>query len=415
MPNIDTKYPACQCESAMRSEIMPSAPKPASDHLVQSGRPARTEGRHVNLPIELGSTIVFDTLAEFESARDARYESGTMYYGRYGNEASFALETALCGLEGAAGVTLTSSGVAAISTTLLAFARPGSHLLVADNVYGNTRAFCDKVLTEMGVEIAYFDPMRAGGIADLLRDNTCAVMFETPGSGTFEVPDIPAIAGAARAAGVPSIIDSTWATPLYCKPLALGVDVVVASCSKYLSGHSDCMMGMIASSETHHAAIRQTVMAIGDKTGGQEVFQMLRGLRTLKLRMQAIDAAGREMASWLAAQPQVKRLLHPAFDGCPGHANWARDFSGAAGLFGVVFHAATDAQMRAFVDALHHFGIGVSWGGYESLVLPVVPVRTATPWAETGPLIRFNIGLEEPESLKADLAAALPLLSSQMD
>ena len=394
---------------------MSAATKPVSDCLVQSGRPARKEGRHVNLPIELGSTIVFDTLAAFEAARDARYETGTLYYGRYGNEASFALEQALCDLDGADGVTLTSSGVAAISLTLLTFARPGAHLLVADNVYGNTRAFCDKILAPMGVTIEYFDPMRSAALEDLLREATCAVMFEAPGSGTFEVPDIPALAAAARAKGVPTVIDSTWATPVFCKPLALGVDVVVASCSKYLSGHSDCMMGMIASTQPHHDAIRQTVMAVGDKTGGQEVFQTLRGLRTLKLRMEAIDAAGSEIARWLAEQPQVARVLHPAFDSCPGHAHWARDFSGAAGLFGVVFQPASDAQVRAFVDTLHHFGIGVSWGGYESLVLPVVPVRTATPWVETGPLIRFNIGLEALESLKADLAAALPLLSSKTD
>ena len=236
-------------------------------------------------------------------------------------------------------------------------------------------------------------------------------MLEAPGSGTFEVPDVPAIADAARAANIPSILDNTWATPLFCKPLDLGVDVSVASGSKYLSGHSDCMMGVIASTAEHHKAIRQTVMAVGDKTGGQEVFLVLRGRRTRKIRMEAIDAAGREMAAWMAEQPQVKRVLHPAFDSCPGHRHWARDFSGSAGLFGVVFHPCSDDQIRAFVDALHHFGIGVSWGGYESLVLPVVPLRVATPWAEDGQLVRFNIGLEDTGSLKADLAAALPLLT----
>ncbi|MEM9267940.1 MAG: cystathionine beta-lyase, partial [Pseudomonadota bacterium] len=383
-----------------------------SDHLVQSGRPAREDGRHVNLPIELGSTIVFDTLAAFEAARDARYETGTMYYGRYGNEATFRLEHALSELEGADGVTLTSSGVAAISLTLMSFARPGSHLLVIDNAYANTRAFCEKVLKAMDVEVEYFDPMIGAGLAGLLRDNTCAVMLEAPGSGTFEVPDIPAIAAASRSANVPSIIDNTWATPLFCKPLELGVDVSVASGSKYLSGHSDCMMGVIASTAAHHAAIRQTVMAVGDKTGGQEVFLMLRGLRTLKIRMEAIDAAGRDMAAWMAEQPQVKRVLHPAFDTCPGHDHWARDFSGSAGLFGVVFHPCQDDQIRAFVDALHHFGIGVSWGGYESLVLPVNPLRVASPWTEDGQLVRFNIGLEDTGSLKADIAKALPLLNT---
>lgn len=386
--------------------------KTTDDLLVQMGRPPKEEGRHVNMPIELGSTMVFDTLAAFEAARDARYESGTAYYGRYGNAASFKLEAMLAKLEQADGVTLTSSGVAAITMALMSFARPGGHVLVADHVYGNTRAFCENVLRPMQVAVTYFDPMIGAAIADLITDKTCAVMFEAPGSGTFEMPDIPAIAAAARAAGVPTILDSTWATPVFCQPLTLGVDVVVASMSKYLSGHSDCMMGMIASKAAHAMDIRKTVMAFGDKTGGQEVFLAPRGLRTLKLRMSHFDAAGREMAEWFAAQPQVKRVLHPGLESCPGHEFWKRDFSGAAGLFGVVFHPCEDAQIRAFVDGLHHFGIGVSWGGYESLVLPVKPQRSAGTWAEDGQLVRFNIGLEDTETLKADLAAALPHLNT---
>ncbi|GGX60237.1 cystathionine beta-lyase [Tateyamaria omphalii] len=391
---------------------MSSQHKSVQDQLVHAGRPAKIDGRHVNLPIELGSTIVFDSLAKFEAARDARYQTGTMYYGRYGNEASFQLECALADLDHADGVTLTSSGVAAISLTLLTFALPGTHLLVADNVYANTRAFCDKVLSRQNVTIEYFDPMIGSGLSDLITHETCAIMVEAPGSGTLEVPDIPAIAQVARTAGVPSVIDSTWATPIFCQPLTLDVDVVVASCSKYLSGHSDCMLGMIASTQAYHDQIRGTVMAVGDKTGGQEIFLLLRGLRTLKVRMEAIDKAGRGIAAWLDAQPQVKRLLHPAFDSCPGHAHWKRDFTGAAGLFGVVFQPCSDDQIRAFVDALHHFGIGVSWGGYESLVLPVTPTRTSTRWDEDGQLVRFNIGLDDPDTLKADLAAALPLLNS---
>jgi cysteine-S-conjugate beta-lyase len=384
-----------------------------TDILVQMGRPQKAEGRHVNLPIELGSTFLFDTLAAFEAARDARYENGALYYGRYGIEASFSLETMLAALENAAGVTLTSSGVAAISTCLLTFARPGMHLLVADNVYGNTRAFCDAILKPMQVEVEYYDPMIGAGLAGLLRENTCAVMFEAPGSGTFEVPDIPAIATAARAAGVLSSIDNTWATPLFCKPLDLGCDISLASCSKYLSGHSDCMMGMIAANATHHMQIRKTVMAIGDKPGAQEIFLTLRGLRTLKPRMAAIDAAGREVAAWLAARPEVETVLHPALETCPGHANWQRHFQGAAGLFGIILRSASPESVRAFVDGLHHFGIGVSWGGYESLVLPMEPPRTATRAPRQGALIRFNIGLDDVETLKVDLAAALPLLTFQ--
>ncbi len=391
---------------------MQDTPFNLSDCLVQDGRPDRVEGRHVNMPIELGSTMVFDTLAEFEAARDARYSSGTMYYGRYGNAAVYKLEQILARLEGADTVTLTSSGVAAITTALLALARPGSHVLVADNVYGNTRAFCDGLLTELGVEIEYFDPMIGGGIADLMRAATAATVFETPGSGTFEMPDIVAIATAARAAGVPTVLDNTWGTPVFIRPLELGVDIVVYSASKYISGHSDCMLGVTASNGPYAERIRKTVMQIGDKTGGQEVLLALRGLRTLKIRLDHIDRAGRQMAQWLAEQPQVKNVLHPALSSCPGHENWKRDFSGAGGLFGVVFHTTSDQAVRAFVDALHHFNIGVSWGGYESLVLPVVPVRTATNWTEEGRLVRFNIGLEDTASLKADLVSALPLLDN---
>ncbi|WP_372572248.1 cystathionine beta-lyase [Ruegeria jejuensis] len=381
-----------------------------SDCLVQDGRPDRVEGRHVNMPIELGSTMVFDTLAEFERARDARYESGTLYYGRYGNAATYKLETMLAKLEGAEAVTLTSSGVAAVSTTLMALTRPGAHLLVADNVYGNTRAFCDGLLTQQGVEVEYFDPMIGAGIAELIRETTAAIMFESPGSGTFEMPDIRAIAGAAQKADVATVLDNTWGTPVFSQPLAWGVDIVVYSGSKYISGHSDCMLGITASNAAYAKVIRKTVMQIGDKTGGQEILLALRGLRTLKLRLDHIDRAGREMANWFATQSQVKTVLHPALPSCPGHENWARDFTGAAGLFGVIFHTTNESAVRAFVDALHHFGIGVSWGGFESLVLPVTPVRTATGWSEPGQLVRFNIGLEDLESLKADLLAALPLL-----
>ncbi len=386
--------------------------KNVADILVQMGRPDHKEGRHVNMPIELGSTNVFDTLEAFETARDARYVSGTMYYGRYGNAATFKLEETLATLENADAVTLTSSGVASITLTLMAFVTPGAHLLVADHVYGNTRAFCEGVLTRMGVSIEYFDPMIGADITKLIRETTCAIMFEAPGSGTFEVPDIPAIAKAARAAGIPTILDSTWATPIFCQPITLGVDIIVASMSKYLSGHSDCMMGMIASTHIYAETIRKTVMAVGDKTGGQEVFLALRGLRTLKMRMEYFDKAGREMARWLARQPQVKTVLHPALETCPGHENWLRDFNGASGLFSVVFHSCHDDQIRQFVDSLHHFGIGVSWGGYESLVLPVVPQRSAGTWAEDGQLVRFNIGLEDLDSLKADLSAALPFLNT---
>ena len=383
-----------------------------SEILVGKGRPKRIEGRHVNMPLELGSTMVFDTMAAFEAARDARYESGTLYYGRYGNEAVYALENALAALDEAEGVVLTSSGVTAITCTLLSLVKAGDHLLVADNIYGNTRNFCETMLGTLGVEVEFFDSMIGSDVEQHFKHNTSALMFEAPGTGTFEVPDIPAIAGACRAAGVVSIIDATWPTPIFCRPLALGADVVVTSGSKYLNGHSDAMIGTIASNAPHLATIRKTVMTIGEKPGAQEVFLSLRGLRTLEMRMAHVDQAGREMAQWLAKQPQTLRVLHPAFETCPGHEFWVRDFSGAAGLFGVLFAANSEVSVTRFVDALQHFGIGVSWGGYESLVLPVTPKRTATVWNEPGHLVRFNIGFDDLDMLKADLTQALPQLDT---
>ncbi|MGQ7843968.1 cystathionine beta-lyase [Granulosicoccus sp. 3-233] len=395
---------------------MPENTSCIANTLVQAGRPEHRQGRQVNLPIELGSTVVFDTIEAFEQARDHRYETGVNYYGRYGNTASFELERMLATLEHAAGVTLTSSGVAAISLSLLALLKPGDHLLVADHVYGNTRAFCDSVLARMNVSVEYFDPMTGAGIRKLLRPETAVIMFEAPGSGTFEFPDIAGIARVARQAGVSTVLDGTWAGPVFCQPLDLGVDVLVYSASKYISGHSDCMMGVIASADADmHGTLRRTVMAIGDKTGSQEVFLASRGLRTLKMRMLVAQQAGLEMARWLNQQDQVKRVLHPALPDSPGHRFWKRDCTGAAGLFGVIFHPCSDTQVNNFVNALEHFAIGVSWGGFESLVLPVKPVRSARAWDEAGQLVRFNIGFEDTESLKADLQSALPLLNSQTD
>ncbi|MEM7259085.1 MAG: cystathionine beta-lyase [Pseudomonadota bacterium] len=382
------------------------------DLLVSSGRPARKEARHVNLPIELGSTMVFDTMDAFEAARDNRYQSGTMFYGRYGNEASYQLENVLAELEGAAGVTLTSSGVAAISLTLQSLVNPGDHLLVADNVYGNTRAFCERVLPAQQVDVEFFDAATGAQVSELFRSNTAAVMFEAPGTGTFEFPDIQGIATAAREASVVSVLDGTWATAIFCQPLALGVDVLVYSGSKYICGHSDCMFGVIASAQQqHHDDIRHSVMSYGDKIGSHEVFLALRGLRTLELRMQTVNQSGLTIAKWFAQQPQVLQVLHPALPDCPGHEYWKQYCSGSAGLFGVVFTPVSDERINRFVEALHHFGIGVSWGGYESLVLPVKPVRTATQWQHQGQLVRFNIGFESTESLIEDIQSAITLLS----
>ena len=375
--------------------------------LAHLGRGPAVAGRSVNLPIDQSSTLLFDRLADFEAARAGRYEQGTLYYGRYGTPASFALERMMAALEGGHGCISVSAGLTAATLALMGAAGAGRHLLVADNVYEPTRGFCSSVLARYGVEVEYFDPMIGAGLAALMRPETAAVMFEAPGSGTFEVPDIPAIAGVARAQGALSILDGTWATPVFCRPLALGVDVVVHSGSKYICGHADAMIGFIVCNEASYDPMRRMALAFGDRAGGQDVFLALRGLRTLEMRMKQAEAAGLAVARWLAAQPQVLKLLHPAFPDCPGHAHWQRDFSGAAGLFSVLFKPCSDAQMHAFVDALAMFGVGVSWGGFESLVLPVKPNRTAKPWTEEGRVVRFGIGNESTESLIEDLSQAL--------
>lgn len=386
---------------------MTDNPQNLADALVRLGRGPEVEGRHVNMPITQGSTMVFNTLAAFEAARGERFAHGTLYYGRYGNATTFELERMFAALEGAHGAVAVSSGLSAISLALTAVSHAGAHLLVADNVYRPNREFCETTLSRFGVEVDFFDPMIGAGVGALIRPETTAVVFEAPGSGTFEVPDIPAIAKAARDRGAISMIDNTWATPVFCQPLALGVDVSIHSATKYICGHSDAMLGLIACNEATFDRIRRTCLGFGERPGSQDVFLALRGLRTLKMRLERAQASGLQVARWLADQPQVRRVLHPAFPDCPGHANWKRDFTGASGLFGIVTKPATDAQLHAFIDALEMFGVGVSWGGFESLVLPVTPHRTAVPWTEEGRVIRFSIGHEDPESLIADLAQAI--------
>ncbi|MEM1049245.1 MAG: cystathionine beta-lyase [Pseudomonadota bacterium] len=391
---------------------MPSDRESVSDRLVHQGRSLKGDGRLVNLPIEQGSTMLFDSLAAFEKARADRYAHGTLYYGRYGTTSTIELERMIADLEGGHATIAVSAGLTAVSMALTGILAAGDHALVADNVYGPTRGFCDTILARYGVTVEYFDPMLGEGIADLMRDETRAVMIEAPGSGTFEVCDIPAIAAVARAHGALSIIDGTWATPIFCQPFTLGVDVVVHSGSKYITGHSDCMIGFIVcGGEAVYDRIRRTTLAFGEKPGSQDVFLALRGLRTLDMRMRAAEANAMAVAGWLQDQPQVSRMLHPAFPDCPGHAHWKRNFSGASGLFSVLVKPCAKQQVHLFVDGLRHFGVGVSWGGFESLVLPVEPHRTAAPWTAQGQVIRFAVGNEATATLIEDLAQALAHLN----
>lgn len=373
------------------------------------GRQTSGNGRPVNLPLMQGSTLLFDTLADFENARDSRYRPDVLYYGRYGNPASFQLENMMAEIEGADHCISVSSGLTAVTMALMAATKANAHVLVADNVYAPTRLFCDTVLAGFGVQVTYFDPMSGARLAAMLQPNTAAVMFEAPGTGTFEVPDIPAIAKVAREHGAVSILDGTWATPVFCRPIKLGVDIVAHSGSKYIGGHADTLIGFIVCNAAHYLKMRKMALAFGDIAGAHDIFLSLRGLRTLEIRMRHFEAAALKIATWLSGQPQVKKVLHPAFPDCPGHEFWSRDFRGSSGIFSVLFDCADKNKLRRFIDNLKMFGLGVSWGGFESLALPMdpAPVRTATPWAERGQLVRFNIGLEDTDDLISDLAQAL--------
>jgi cystathionine beta-lyase len=304
-------------------------------------------------------------------------------------------------------VALAPSGVAAISTTLLAVLKAGDHLLICDNVYRPTRLFADGMLARFGVETSYFDPLVGSAIGELIRPNTRAILVEAPGSQTFEMPDVQAIAAAAKARGVLVIDDNTWATPYFHRSLEQGVDISIQAATKYIGGHSDIMFGTIAANAEAWPRIADGVRQLGVCAGPDDVFLALRGLRTLAVRLEAHQRAGLDMANWLKRRPEVQRVLHPGLPDDPGHAIWKRDFTGASGLFSIVLRDAPQRAVDALLDTVKLFGMGYSWGGFESLIIPFdcSSYRSATPWQPGGPTLRLHIGLESLEDLKADLDA----------
>ena len=375
--------------------------------LAHAGRdPARFDG-FVNTPIYRGSTVLYPTLQCLE-ANDQDYS-----YGRLGTPTVDALQTALAELEGGHATLLTPSGLSAISATLLSFVSSGDDILVSDSVYRPTRRFCENVLKRLGVATTYYDPLIGGGIAGLLTDKTKLVFTESPGSQTFEVQDIPAIAEAAHKRGAVVIMDNTWATPLYFKPFSHGVDVSIHAATKYIVGHADAMLGAITTNKATRAAVARTHDELGLCPGPEDVYLGLRGLRSLSVRLARHQASGLEMAEWLAGRPEVAQVIHPARPGDPGHALWQRDFTGASGLFSIVLKPCSQAALAAMLDGLTLFGMGYSWGGYESLILPFDPrsYRSATTWQVEGPALRLHIGLEDVEDLKADLDAGFARLA----
>ena len=378
----------------------PASMRPAT-RLVAGGRDPFAQHGYVNPPVYHASTLLYRSAEDYLSRR-SRYQ-----YGRRGTPTSEALSDAVAELEGpaCAGVALLPSGLAAASIALTAMLKAGDHVLVTDSVYEPTRKFCDGILSRLGVAATYYDPLIGGGIAALLTPNTRAVYLESPGSLSFEIQDVPAIAAAAHAHGAVVLMDNTWASPLYFRALEKGIDLAIQSGSKYIGGHSDLMLGTISANRTTWPQLIKTVHAMGLCVGPDDMYLGLRGLRTLGVRLAQHHAAGLTIARWLEARPEVMRVLHPGLPSHPGHALWQRDYTGACGLFSIVLKPVPQAAVFAFIDALTLYGIGASWGGFESLVIPFdcTHVRTATRWTPGGPTVRFHIGLEDVDDLIDDL------------
>jgi cysteine-S-conjugate beta-lyase len=379
----------------------PKTPLKPETRLVTAGRDTKGQHGFVNPAVYHASTVLYPT-AEDQVAHRARYQ-----YGRRGTPTTEALEEALRALEGDAcvGVALLPSGLAAISTALLAVAGSGDHVLVTDSVYKPTRVFCDGLFKRMGVTTTYYDPLIGAGIARLIQPNTRVVFVEAPGSQSFEMQDIPAIATAAHAKGALVLMDNTWATPLYFNALEKGVDLSIQAGTKYIGGHSDIMFGCVSATAATLPALKNAVNSLGLCVGPDDIFLALRGLRTLGVRLARHYQSGLAIARWLAQRPEVARVLHPALESNPGHSIWKRDFTGACGLFSIVLKPASEKAVHAFMNALALFGMGYSWGGFESLVIlfDCTDYRTATTWAPGGPTLRFHIGLEDVGDLIADL------------
>jgi cystathionine beta-lyase len=381
----------------------------AETRLVTSGRDPEGYYGFVNPPVYHASTVLYPSAEDFLAHR-SRYQ-----YGRRGTPTSEALELALQDLEGpnCAGVCLLPSGLGAIAAALSSVMRSGDHLLVTDSAYGPTRNFCNQILTRYGVTVSYFDPLIGAGIDALFQPNTRAVFLESPGSLSFEMQDTRAIAAAARARGALVLMDNTWASPLYFRALDHGVDLSIQAGTKYIGGHSDVMLGTVSANGESLRDLKNYVGSSGLCVGPDDIYLGLRGLRTLAVRLERHHRSGIAVARWLEARPEVLRMLHPALASHPGHALWKRDFTGASGLFSLVLKPVPQKKVYAFLDELELFGIGASWGGYESLAIPFdcTPVRSATKWQPGGPTVRLHIGLEAPEDLIADLESGFAAMA----
>ena len=383
--------------------------------LIALGRaPVRAQGP-VNLPVHRASTILSENLDGYVHRFDGDNRFNNVIYGSTGTQNSRALAEAVAAVESGHRTVVTGSGLSAVTMAVSAVVRAGDHVLVPDSVYGPTRWFCAEILCRYGVETSFYDPAIGAGIAEAMRASTRLVYTEAPGSLTFEMQDVPAIAKAAHERGALVAMDNTWATPLYFRPLEHGVDISIQAGTKYFAGHSDLVIGMIttATDELFKTIADQT-FAFGDSASPDDCFLALRGMRSLSVRLERQSASAMKVARWLEARSEVKQVLYPALESDPGHALWKRDFGGASSLFGLAMQTTDEAAVARMVNGFDLFRIGSSWGGYESLVaynrMPIP--RTIVPWTETPFLLRMHIGLEDPDDLIADLEAGLGRLDS---
>lgn len=381
--------------------------------LIHHGRDPERQRGMVNPPVYHASTVVFPTLDALEQAKADPFDG--IYYGRFGTPIHRELESLLSELEGAADTVTTCSGLAAITVALMTCAESGGHLLVTDNVYAPTRKLCDDLLARMGMTTTYFDPLiEPDALAELIRPETRVVFLEAPGSLTFEVADVPALTAVAHANDAAVMLDNTWASPLYFPAVEYGVDISIQAATKYVVGHADAMLGAVSANAEYARQVRRTAAIMGYCAGPDDVYLGLRGMRTLRVRLEQHAANARALCDWLNGRDEVVRVLYPPLATDPGHAIWQRDFRGASGLFGVELRACSRKALAAMLDGLELFGMGFSWGGYESLILPTDPgaQRTATCWQAEGTTLRIHAGLESVDDLINDLAAGFERMAA---
>ena len=376
--------------------------------IVNAGRSKKWTGNVVNPPVERASTVVFDSIKEMKHAT-ANRGNQVLFYGRRGTSTSFAFSDAMTELEGGAGCALYPSGTAAITNAILSFVESGDHLLMVDTAYEPTRDFCDKVLTKLGIETTYYDPLIGEGITELIQENTKVLFLESPGSITMEVQDVPTLARIAHEQDCIVMLDNTWASPINFQPFEHGVDISIQAATKYVVGHSDVMLGTATATATHWPQLRENSYLMGQCTSPDDLYLAMRGIRTLGVRLKQHQENALVVARYIDAREDVDVVLHPAFDSCPGHQYFERDFLGSNGLFSFVFKGGNQQALNAFLEGMKHFKMGYSWGGFESLVIGVNNVqglRTATKWPYKAPLVRLHIGLEDVEDLIDDLEQA---------